>query len=426
MLIEVGATGTGSEGDMSPRSRRITLASDEAKQAGELLRAADMGTFGPRKTSMPDPGTISPGTFPEQWRASTGRQDLSKRQLEVLRTMLRTPVPPTATMRRLPITPQRHNDISFPSPSDSDYLEPIPSPATASSLAQPRQPSLKSRRSSKAGLAGLKDFLKSLKRDSPNEHSSRSPTKSAFSRDSREPTPVSPLQPNFPTSRTSLSISTSGGFVAVSPPRRIPSPDKAPKRPSIRNIFRTSSGNWSELVRPPQTPPSKSGLERKSSRNSRKSQESGDGDPGLPRRSRVPKTPTSAFGFSPPWKSPGKSTPDTRDQTVRPRSDKRDRRSQVIGLGNPGSPAERTSGVAAGTLGPGRERGVVVSNPDPPAQKEVDGMTRSASAPMVTEAGDEMVVALTPENLPVLLDYLRQCEAKLGEWKVKVERVMAE
>lgn len=31
----------------------------------------------------------------------------------------------------------------------------------------------------------------------------------------------------------------------------------------------------------------------------------------------------------------------------------------------------------------------------------------------------ELTVALTPENLPVLLDYLRTCERMLGEWKVR-------
>jgi hypothetical protein len=29
------------------------------------------------------------------------------------------------------------------------------------------------------------------------------------------------------------------------------------------------------------------------------------------------------------------------------------------------------------------------------------------------------VIALTPENLPVLLDYVRQCEKRLQEWRVR-------
>lgn len=32
-----------------------------------------------------------------------------------------------------------------------------------------------------------------------------------------------------------------------------------------------------------------------------------------------------------------------------------------------------------------------------------------------------MILALTPENLPVLLEYLRQCQRFLGEWKGRVE-----
>lgn len=32
-----------------------------------------------------------------------------------------------------------------------------------------------------------------------------------------------------------------------------------------------------------------------------------------------------------------------------------------------------------------------------------------------------VVVALTPDNLPTLLEYMRQCEVKLHEWKEKVQ-----
>jgi hypothetical protein len=31
------------------------------------------------------------------------------------------------------------------------------------------------------------------------------------------------------------------------------------------------------------------------------------------------------------------------------------------------------------------------------------------------------MIALTPENLPVLLEYLRQCEGQLREWRKRVE-----
>ena len=604
VLIEVGSTGTQSsnqsilEAEMSPtRSRRITLASDEAKQAGEtLLQIGNNTNFeafnidnGPRKTSMPDPetvGAVAQLAHSEQWRASTGRQDLSKRQLEVLRTMLRTPVPRptiaprisnavsasssmgsatrqqhlTATMRRLPAsspsmsgTPKSRisEDVSFPSPSDSDYMmesPSFPSPQTASSLAQPSRPPLKGRRSSKAGLVGLKDFLKSLKRDSPSPGRT-SPTKSRFSRNtsatpsrkesaSPRTSPATSSMPNdeydpgrFPTSRTSLSISASGEFVSVSNPigkptpplRCIPSPDKGQKRPSIRNIFRTSSGNWSELVRGGPTPPlppnnaypspspgpessSKSAfLERRPSRSSRKSQEgkrrsvdSGgtssstdhsrvQGLPNKPSRGALGriKTPTSnAFNFTPPWKSstspriskipiaPAFSASPTdpsfgggvsRDQTIRPRSDRRLRDSRGLGLGSAsGSPSAYVKAGRAGASTSGASsvlsstqsqlegRNIAVSNPIPHTgtrQRDPISNSRSASEPMVsldgggdwgsrstsgatlseaaTEGEEEVVVALTPENLPVLLEYLRQCEARLGEWKIKVENAMA-
>lgn len=37
---------------------------------------------------------------------------------------------------------------------------------------------------------------------------------------------------------------------------------------------------------------------------------------------------------------------------------------------------------------------------------------------------DEVVLALTPENLPVLLQYLRQCESKLREWEIRADKVL--
>lgn len=132
VLIEVGNTGQGMSGSAasiapappspsgSKRNRRITLASEEAKAASSMMRRTktDFVPLSPsfisassripekpetRKASLPDPADMTfgipasssggpPRASPDLWHGSTGRHELSKRQLEVLRTMLQTPV----------------------------------------------------------------------------------------------------------------------------------------------------------------------------------------------------------------------------------------------------------------------------------------------------------------------------------------------
>ncbi len=37
---------------------------------------------------------------------------------------------------------------------------------------------------------------------------------------------------------------------------------------------------------------------------------------------------------------------------------------------------------------------------------------------------EEEDLAVMPEDLPVLLEYMRECEGKLGEWRRKVEELL--
>nr|XP_018267236.1 uncharacterized protein I303_01221 [Kwoniella dejecticola CBS 10117]OBR89394.1 hypothetical protein I303_01221 [Kwoniella dejecticola CBS 10117] len=363
VLIEVGSTGADPSNHPSfsgpPRSRRVTLASDEAKAASAAMSKAMSVPPNPpvqlsswRKASLPDPEEPSstdgmfgpPRADPEHWRASTGRQDLSKRQLEVLRTMLRTPVAQTpdrpdigvrtsstlsasSTSSHLKashhaqqgspspnrtgrstrgVTPE--SDISFPSPGDSAHIQPsasFPSPLSAriqQHPAGPQQKTFKDRRASKAGLAGLKEFLRSLKKDKDKDRDvPRIPSSAPGgglsplriksrrfglkSSTSPPASPTSPISPAFnktsndvfyPTQRSTFSALGSAASPNIpETPQTAPMlqqqfPQSAPKtgsrsragtessprlgveqkRPSIRNIFRTSSGNWSELVNP--------------------------------------------------------------------------------------------------------------------------------------------------------------------------------
>ncbi|OCF30411.1 hypothetical protein I316_07939 [Kwoniella heveanensis BCC8398] len=400
VLIEVGSTGAEASTQPSfsspPRSRRVTLASDEAKKASAAMVKATSAPGGPgqsavppvqlaawRKTSLPDPEDaslgMSPGPpradYPEQWRASTGRQDLSKRQLEVLRTMLRTPVTSSPGRPGLParaastlsassttssflnVSPDRlgaaaqnqgraasrsrsrtPESNSFPSPGDSAHVNPsasYPSPLSAARFAQPSSvqgKTLKDRRASKAGLAGLKEFLRSLKKDKPPAGSTttgpsnstgggglspmRIRTRLGIKASTSPPaSPTSPLSPAisrlgdgvfYPTQRSTFSALGSDGPPPTAPllsrnqsdKSRSPSQGHSQqqqmptqyhgqfqsrsrssrsatlagadpasvsssprlgtehKRPSIRSIFRTSSGNWSELVKDASTPAS--------------------------------------------------------------------------------------------------------------------------------------------------------------------------
>lgn len=554
VLIEVGSTGQSGlrSAQSSPtRSRRVTLASDEAKAMGNMMRSAsgrssDLLSLTPRKTSLPDPqdmGDSGPPRIspPDQWRASTGRQDLSKRQLEVLRTMLRTPVSDparptlekarsrqssaistvsarsaqseilhpgaTATMRHAsrPFPPVRTDTERSDSsqtrsrlPSDeSTYVVQSANYPTEGTAGFSRQAK---RRSSKAGLAGLKDFLRSLRnqRSTSDEKGTRTPSKlglpnglarnpsdtSNATSASRHPSPpASPTSPitdtvgrgeqvSYPTSRST--------FSALGPPSqrkvRNPSPTKdEARRPSIRNIFRTSSGNWSELARG-----DKERKEKEAGRNGGPS----DGKPGtdettdtrsptLSATMRHVQLASTAPRTAPPRPSsdwPGSvndAMPDlgfsqvdegSRDETVRP-----GRKSRIVGLGwpdealppvpgtPPGLPRERepptspTSPIWAGFPRQG--------STSPTKTRQRDSKTVSDSPEMISRASrvppdgedggayrtqekqkqkqkrvgtgdaEDVVVALTPENLPVLLEYLRQCEGKLKEWRVRAEAI---
>lgn len=537
VLIEVGATGatTSTQPDIaahaSPaRSRRITMASEEARQAADAMQRLNLGQGHPqrdpanRSASLPEPDKelSPPRPTPDQWRASTGRQDLSKRQLEVLRTMLQTPAPARPGLVRgsstlsasssgsilvNPLSGARRSmdrvpsGVTFPSPPDSNYVVPsasFPSPHTASSLAQPR-PGIRTRRSNKGGLAGLKEFLRSLKgsssssaaaatrRPAPVRTDLSSPTphgpRSQLTLSSHASPPISPSTPSspgfediqYPTSRSSFSALPPD---VTSPPlKRQNSPQKSAKRPNIRNLFRTSSGNWSELVRGANSPTFGSGAVPPVPRLPRRSMDSSserEDIPGMPSRGmrREPsqtfqsaKTPTSAsFNLANKgWKSPKRrskqsdnfeayeqgmlprtmsrqtsresrhETPEV-DRTVRPA-----RKSRILGLGMPTTPSSPSSprrhqAAASGGGANGRAAtGVDRSASNTSGNSAVSGMTDLSALSGMTEStgtsaivgsssttvgtDDDLIVALTPENLPVLLDFLRQCEGKLGEWR---------
>ncbi|GMK58816.1 hypothetical protein CspeluHIS016_0602580 [Cutaneotrichosporon spelunceum] len=504
VLIEVGSTGTdGASGTpvSNPNPRRVTLATEDARAATEALRQASgssMNSFTTTATSASgesgDVFQISNGPPrasppPEFGRASTGRHDLSKRQLEVLRTMLRTPVDRSEsvvpsvderhgsnmTTRRakhmsMPAVPVSITPPPVPTPSrtlvasqtaldtpplDGAYIFPspgYPSPNTAAALAQPK----------KTGLAGLREFLRGLKKPTPPNNVT--PTRPPGSKPRRRrPAPIDLQAVEQYTSPPSSPPTTSGPSDEFSTQRSMASVsgDRSPRkgfttgkkrRPSLRNMFRPGSGNWSDLVRA--TPPASPFIDDNSSQPSLK-----DSTPSTPVRAspvlnfpaqlqRPPSIPALArlkpngkpaygvgieensrparrpserengrvrengngtiFPDQPPTPTLGDaeviSAPPVPDETMRLKN-----RVRGLGLPSESSPSARV------TSSPARSSEML-----PPPGLDETPRSRSDNGPRAPD-----VIALTPENLPVLLDYVQQCERRLDEWRERADRIGA-
>ncbi|WVR05938.1 hypothetical protein IAU60_002964 [Kwoniella sp. DSM 27419] len=589
VLIEVGSTGSDPSTQPSysspPRTRRVTMASEEARLASAAMSKALSAPGGPkpqidlsswRKASLPDPEEldppISPGPpraeWPDHSRASTGRQDLSKRQLEVLRSMLRTPVSSPPDLARPPMpgrtvstlsasstassllraSPNKDDELQYAtgqlslamqrgSPGDSGSVgtpEAITNSASAIAFAvtpTAPMPRVKERRASKAGLAGLKEFLRSLKRDrsipvveaasiagsaplatrQATRSSSRFIAKSSTSV-SRSPSipsagqegnptyparhgSATPQTPGFPgdLSRPPIAQSPSVSFQDPPPARSgtaktvmgSPQLGNEHKRPSLRNMFRNSSGNWSDLVRDSAPlsftssggnsasggitgSPKLAGLTKKLSSHrlafggSPRSAAVSSGGAGGSRISVSDPMPSQApvsstVTLSPPLRSSGPSrtgpsgvselgggTPvgGQGEMTVRP--DRKRLSGLGLGLGWPDSAvtagrademgcvvgASQGAGSTAldQTLRPARGAGtgseeVLLEQTKGAAPRSPIHKDASEPRPSASLGGDTLV-ALTPDNLPTLLEYLRQCESRLEEWRGRIEEIV--
>ena len=492
---------------------------EDAAQALERLSMGHPQRDGNRSASLPDPEVdIGPPRAdpPEHWRASTGRQDITNRRRQVLNTII-SPVVPRPGMTRgsstLSVTStssalsgQRSagtrtpvdrsvSGVTFPSPPDSNYVvasASFPSPQTASTLAQPH-PIIKPRNKNKKGLAGVMTFLRTLKGSSSS--GSRRPPPLRINPTAPSPyllgsPPVSPSTPFTPSSETNSYPTSRSSFSAMapsltSPPlKRVPSPQKQGKRPSIRNMFRSTSGNWSDLVKSGSTPTTDS-VPPLPGRRSIESGSEREDIPGMPRRGilrqsssqlvRPSKTPTNA-SFNLPnkgWKSPkrkskipdqynyadqeqgvlsknmsrqyGSSANDGEvDRTVRPT-----RKSRILGLGMPNSPStssfprsapgppsqqissgtrsvSNTSGTSAasGFSDSSNATGFTGLSSSSSAMRGSSGLTMESASGVEMEKGRTLQIA--PEHLPALLEYLVQCEEQLGEWKARAQGIFGE
>lgn len=228
VLIEVGSTSAvneenGKTATQPSRERRVTLASS-AKPIRPSTPRSSSDTVYHDAVSEGEDGSGPPraSPLPDQWRASTGRQDLSKRQLQVLRNMLSCPS--TTSLTALPLDP-----VGRLSPVQST---PVASPAGARSITLPApsvpSASAVSRRGGGGGggqkkRRALFEFIRSLRQAARADEISSSP--SAATEIERSP-PVSYMMTS---SRSSFSGLARAGT------------DDKGRRPSVRGMFRSTA-----------------------------------------------------------------------------------------------------------------------------------------------------------------------------------------
>lgn len=566
VLVEVGSTGRDDsshkpiEGPI--REKGIALATEEARIAEDTLRHVSDSSTSIDMSWVPSQGELTPSghynvSLPDtaehlpslrspprasppagHWRASTGRQSLSQRQLEVLRTMLRTPVSSSSKGARL-VGQQESSQwadyktanatkirdecngsmvVTFTTPKNQNH------PPNGAALVQDRyvEPikattKSKGRHTNKAGLAGLKEFLRSLRMEKSTgkangqNHSltainsqaqvgegipAVNGTNMMMSRSNMDSSTAAENPPLLESPLLFRSVSPTGDSCEVShnsvfasnlqtelsPAKQPVVPDKFPpqpfslvrqipltaspsvlpkstqnfrietKRPSIRNIFRTSSGSWGELINPNSGSPVPLSTKNLS--------------PTLRKRGSMRRTLGQVSGAKDKPKRREKVDNDGADDKVAVMGSFKDRDELFMdgrGLNLlcdplPGAYIQSTSSTGISTkatqlraeeemtLKPSKKtRAIGLGWPERKAEGDikdfispvfsgVSSTTHVSSTPMTHPSGltvkelgrqddseGNVVIALTPDNLPTLLEYMRQCEAKLHEWKKKVQ-----
>ena len=186
-----GSNATQGAGPPQGRERAITLAGDEPKP------------HIPAQSPVSPPIASPPHT--SQWRASTGRHDLSQRQLLLLREMLNNGPDAGATSYMGLDYHIPEEDVNRAWRWGDAMSSTVTLPSEESSHREPggsgRNSPRKKRRSGRLGMRGLRDMLKSLKR-SYTEQSAQS------SRVEPPPPPPLPLPLAIPQSTTSIPAST--------------------------------------------------------------------------------------------------------------------------------------------------------------------------------------------------------------------------
>ncbi|KAF9458291.1 hypothetical protein BDZ94DRAFT_1270935, partial [Collybia nuda] len=240
------------------RERAVTLAGDESKPPTPTPGSTSSITLGMRAVSPP---LASPPSL--AWRASTGRHDLSHRQLVLLKEMLNNADSTSAFATEDMGSGSIPEESFLPSPAMlSVNREWRWGDAMSSTVTLPSEDSgpggsggaaAKKRRSSRLGMSGLRDMLRSLKRS----HSENPPLPTTM---------VVPSSTSLSTDNSSMDHRYPHGHVPPSQGRRraktssgpesvrIPRPTSpynpsslttkpSPRRPSLASIFRLGQKN---------------------------------------------------------------------------------------------------------------------------------------------------------------------------------------
>ncbi|KAH9971274.1 hypothetical protein BJV74DRAFT_246190 [Russula compacta] len=203
------------------RERAITLAGDEAAPPFPVSFA------GPSVTSPP----------PAEWRASTGRNDLSQRQLSLLHDMLNKSDSSPTMLANLQIPEEGPVNRGWRWGEATSSTITLPSEESA----RDSSPANK-RRYSRIGMSGLRDMLRSLTRghqptqppmpfrppsSASTSASSTYDDQSSHGHGQHRPAESSTGPEDVPPTRPSSPFSTTPGLTL-----------KSPRRPSIASIFR--------------------------------------------------------------------------------------------------------------------------------------------------------------------------------------------
>jgi hypothetical protein len=207
------------------RERAITLAGDESKP-------------------LPLAAPSHPASAHPTWRGSTGRNDLSKRQLLLLRDMLHNPeaLAPKPLEPPLPL-PEETLEVNRAWRWGDAANSTVTLPSESSSVHKPSP--LKKRQSRGLGMRGLRDMLKSFKR-SQAEHSAPTSASSsaAPSEHFHSHTRLPASRPRSKTGgaesmRATIPRKASGTYGTTTTTASTSFPHKlSPRRPSLASIFR--------------------------------------------------------------------------------------------------------------------------------------------------------------------------------------------
>ncbi|KAL4246133.1 hypothetical protein ABKN59_008972 [Abortiporus biennis] len=256
--------GAGVTGPPPSRERAITLAGDEPKPHNPIPSglSTSHSTGG---SALHSPPLASPPN-PSQWRASTGRHDLSQRQLHLLREMLNNTHDWSSTSYAHTIALGHHiseeevnrswrwgdamsSTITLPPSEESSNAN---SHSNSGSGAAGRTSPMKKRRS-RLGMRGLRDMLKSLKKTYSENHHNHRPSNLPLP-PSRTPEP-SPLPAM---SSASVSASTESSL-------NLPRPHSVIQRRRAKTSTGPESSKSLRDGRHPNSPYGTSSLQHKSS-----------------------------------------------------------------------------------------------------------------------------------------------------------------